>query len=207
MGNPETPKEAPKNAKDKMADFMPAGNEPEIERENQPIGPEELKKISKGYPEIKITGEHKEMIATAKKNIKETKKSGDVTLHGSSAEIVGKDGHEYVYLRDETQKPSDRLFKSEAPVVAMKNELVSAELSEYVPLKMKGKLKRIAKLVQKELKNDAGPMTYLMDLDELVTNRLLTQDDADNMEDGDTICAYKDTGKKGKITYFLGWKA
>jgi hypothetical protein len=199
MAGPEAPKEAVNEeaaAAKKMGDVMP---DMETKTEDQPIEAEELKKLSKGYPEIDAKG-HQDIVNDAKRGIKEASKAND-NLHKSTFVAVGKDGYEYVYIYDNTNTPKDRLFRSENPVVSVENEYAAANLKDGYKEATGKRAETIAKAIVRAKVLGGEPPTGIVNIGDLVANRILTQEDADAI-DGDVAFAIK---IKGKVKIYFGW--
>jgi hypothetical protein len=194
MGGLEKAPETGNQAAEKMKQVMP---DMETTTEDQPITTEELSKMTKGYPEAKITKEHKDILDAAKKAIKEIAKGND-SLHKSNYTVVGKDGYEYVYVYDNTHDPKDRLFKSEQPVVSVENEYARANLQEGYTEATGKMAERIARAAARILGGD--PPSTIVALNDLVTNKILSQDEADAIN-GSVAYIVK---IKGKTKVFFG---
>jgi len=201
MGGPEAPK-APEAVNEeaaaakKMGDVMPPG---EFEFKDEPIAAEELKEMTKGYPETDIEG-HQDVIDAAKKGIKEKAEKAD-SLHKSSYTVIGGDGYEYVYIYDKTHTPNDRLFKSKEPVVSLEeSEYADQNLKDGYTVASLDQTKNIAKAVAKLLEGE--PPSIIVDKADLVANRILTKEEAFKIK-GDVAYAVK---IKGETKVYFGWE-
>lgn len=208
MGGPEAPK-APEAANEeaaaakKMGDVMPPM---ELEAKDEPIGAEELKELSKGYPEIDAKG-HQDVMAAAKKGVKEALKPAD-NPHKSSFTVVGADGYEYVYIYDNTHTPNkDRLFRSKESVVEDEaKEYADATLNigytEVAGDEAKNIVKAITKLGGKL---EGNPPSIVIDKSVLADNNLIDGlvDESENaITEWNVLYAVK---IKGKTRVYLGW--
>jgi len=195
----------------------PESNEPEIKEPDMPLEKyTDFDKLTFGYPEVKNLNKYKSVINELKTQFKksEESKGREFGEHKDRANIIGEDSHEYVLVRDNTHKPPDRLFRSPEPideeVQANRDAVVSTQIEEYKPLvirneQLKKKVEKITKRMEKEIKKEKGPYAYAVKLEDLVNARMITQEEADSIEDGDAVCVYKN--EKNKHEYYVGWWA
>lgn len=197
MGGPEKPTEAP-SAEQKMGEFMP-----EVEHIDQPIEPEMLKEMTKGYPEVKAK-KYAKLVKMAKDAV--AKSAGGTLPHQASIPMTGEDGHEYVYVRDNTSNPADRLFRSPEAKVSILDETLEEGYAE-APKKMASRIIKAAKRFGL-LKGMQNGESFTISIDDgtnesLVANNLMTAEQAEEV-DGDVVAIVK---AKGKFKAYFGYQA
>jgi hypothetical protein len=171
-------------------------DEMETREIDQPI--KNLPVLTKGYPEVN-SAKYKDIVAQALENVKkEAGKAGNI--HGSKFEVTWKDGYEYIYIRDNTHKPSDRLFRSENAVTSVENEYADANLKEGYSEATEKIAQKILKVAQGRFKGN--PPVANLYIEDLVNNRIISHEAGKDI-DGDLAFIIK---IGGKTRVFLGWE-
>lgn len=197
--------QAPQGAQETLRRFMPPPaeeNKDEMKTQeiDQPIDKERLNKLTKGYPEVN-SAKYKDIVAQALENVKkEAGKAGNI--HGSRFEVTWKDGHEYIYIRDNTHKPSDRLFRNENAVTSVAKEYAKANLKEGYTEATGDMAKRIARVAERLNRFKGNPPVASLYIEDLRDGNIITAKESEEI-DGDLAYLIK---VSGKTTVFLGYE-
>lgn len=136
--------------------------------QTEEIGEDELKKMSKGYPEQKIdTAKERDIVAEMVRRVK--KKSGGKIEHRDVDSLMDTDltdGYEYVLVYDVHHSPKERLFKNPKKVeVKEKKEDPTPVVREflepgYKELTSKDKYYSAAMTLKSKLKRHGDAQSY-----------------------------------------------
>jgi hypothetical protein len=154
-------------------------DEMETREIDQPIDKEELKKLTEGYPEVN-PDKYRDIVAGSLKNIKE--QAGPAgSLHKGRYQMIAEDGHKYIYIRDNTHTPPDRLFrKSEPEKIVIVGELDYDKFAspnfEGSYTEVEGEIaERIIATAKKMRRFKGNPPTATLYVEDLIREKKVTE--------------------------------